>query len=468
MNFLFAITFLLNAGPLFDLQTFPIDNPNAHCFIAQSEDDGAADLFVLDHYSLHIYKHAREGTPRSISLPPNATAVDIADLDGDGAFDVIALCQDKIVRFDLAEAKAEPATLVRLPVPLSLSSPRPFLFVMVIKRDGVPLLALPTENTFDLRAINGDLVASYPIGSDAPRHAAYGRPFSAFNIDPPQTGPPDAFEMRVNRMLAYIPDLPGDILPIETPLPSYRRGTPAQTRQAAQLDRESWPWFPLRRDATRVARVLYAQDTGPSAITLVRIQEPLAGAEGSRTEVRTGPERRYPGMILFPEKDLPDFNNDAYVDLVLWNAPAPAPTVGALTRAALAGTWPIRVTMHLFDPQKRRYTPVPAAQIEMNAPLPWFLNATGAPLRNIVFSDFNGDGQTDFACSHGPDVFSVWSFGEKGFGNIPDFQHRFDETVPQIAFQANLDASGRTSIGLRGDNALYILRAVVAPPPARK
>lgn len=468
MSAALIMTMVLSAGSLFEVQTFPLENPDAYCFIAETDDDDpAASLLILDGFILRIYKNAREGQPRIIELPSTATAIDIADLDGDGMHDVIIVCHEKILRYDLAEPEAVPTTLFRLSAPLSLSSTRPFPFVIVIKRDGVPLLALPAENTFELRAINGDLAASYPIGSNAPRHAAYGRPFTAFNIDPPQAGPPGGLEMRITRMLAYIPDLPEDILPVDTPLPFYRRGTPSQTHNAAKLEAEGWPWFPLKRDGTRAAKVLYALDSPESAQTLIRIQEPAPGAEGLRAEVRTGPERRYPGMLLFPENALPDFNNDGFVDLVLWTAPEPAPTVGALTRAALSGVWPIRVTVHLFDSQTRRYAPSPVSRIEMNVPVSWFLSVSGAPLRHIVFSDFDGDGRTGFGCSPSPDLFSVWRFGEKGFGAKPDFQYRFDEPVQRLEFQAVLDGTGRTSLGLRTDTALYVLIAAATPPPAK-
>jgi hypothetical protein len=92
-------------------------------------------------------------------------------------------------------------------------------------------------------------------------------------------------------------------------------------------------------------------------------------------------------------------------------------------------------------------------------------SAHQVPLRHIVLADFDGDGMTDFACSPAPKEYAVWLFTEKGFSAAPAFRRVFPTGIAGIALRDDLDGQRRTSIVLRGEGRLYVLKAI-APPPA--
>ena len=365
------------AGALFEVQPVTLDQPDAQCFLAQAGPGGCADLCVLSGQTLTVYPDAEAGAVYTVALLPGTSAVDIADTDGDGMGEAVTVCGERIVRYDLGpNADGNPEELFALATQLAEAPGGPFPHVLVVHRGETTLLALPCETTFELRTLTGQVVERHDIGAGAPRPVTYGRPFSAWVMDPPQVGPPGALELRVSRVLAFEPALPDDLLSLEIQGPMYRRGTPRQARDAAELDPEAWPWFPLRTDGTTRERVLYALSGKRQPDTVVRIRRTVAaGARDAETQV--GPKRSYPGILLDPEAEHPDFNKDGYVDLVLWKAPMPAVTVQGLSRAVTAGRWPLRITVHLFRETAKRYAPQPSGYIATDAPVSWFLAGAG-------------------------------------------------------------------------------------------
>jgi hypothetical protein len=191
--------------------------------------------------------------------------------------------------------------------------------------------------------------------------------------------------------------------------------------------------------------------------TLIRVQH--GADESPPRQVKVGPERRYPGRLILPDADLPDFNGDGYVDLLLWSTPEPGTSLDALTKVVAVATWPLRITAHLFSPDKGRYEPKVAGHTFCRLPVPWFLTfESGTPLRNCVLADFDGDGRTDCAWSTTPDSFSIWLYKD-GLRAKPDFHSAFPEAISRVEFQADLDGQGRTAVGLRGSSNLYLISA---------
>ena len=56
MTAIIALTLLISAGSLLDVETIPLDHNNAVCFLARTQVDRSADLFVLSGNQLNIYK----------------------------------------------------------------------------------------------------------------------------------------------------------------------------------------------------------------------------------------------------------------------------------------------------------------------------------------------------------------------------------------------------------------------------
>lgn len=454
---------LAGLSALFDLHALPYAREDAACFVADANGRGGGDLYVIDGDRLTVYP---EGTPAgawSFPLEPGVSALDVGDLDGDGLPELVAVCGERIVRHSLDPAAGGASeTLFTLATRLSAPSPRAFPFVLVVTRDGRPLLALPTEDTLELRTAAGAVAESHPIGPDAAQRVSFGHPFTAMMVDPPRVGPGDSLEIRVSRSQAYIPDLPRDLLPVD-PVGSLVRSVPGlQSPAVAAGPVESWPWIPLRTGGESPdERVYFAHAPDGERGTLLSVRRAVVPAAGTGRELRMSQPRRYPGYALALGDPAPDFNLDGHTDLVFWNATPPAPTVGAVSRALTGGNWPVRLAVHLFDPAKGRHKVRPEAMLEAGVPVPWLLDAAGgaAPLRHIVVADFNGDGRADLGFSPAPNAFWVWMADISG--TAPGVVERFTLPGPAdgVVFRSDLDGQGRTTVALRGENAFYVLRA---------
>ena len=452
----------------FQVQAIPLSSPNACTFLAHADTDAIADLFVIDGDTLTVYPSSSNRTSFVIPLIEGASVVDVADVDMDGVSEVVAIAGDRIMLYEIPTSNAAlpPQELLRLHTQLADPAPQPAPHVLVVRNEGRQLLALPCENTFELRSIDGAVVATYPIGPEAHQRVSYGTPFSASSVYPPHIGRRDALELSIHRSIEIEPELPADLLAVEPPARERRRGTPAQARRAAGLEDESWPWFPLKTDGGSAGdaspRVLYASAPPDYRDALIRVRQ-SQGRDTALNEkpASIGPERRYPGSLMLLENDLPDFDHDGYVDLLLWKAPEPGVSVDALTAVLTAGVWRVDLTVHLFSPEKNRYKPVPATHITCEVPIAWFLSmGPEGPLHHCVLRDFDGDGRTDFGCSTAPNRFSIWCYTETGFSVQPDFDQVFPQPITGVDFRADLEGQGRTTIGLRTQTSLYLIRAL--------
>jgi hypothetical protein len=452
------LTALLTAAPL-ELHAIPLDVSRAVCFVAAADNDGTADLFVLDGRLLAIYEDAAAVKPRVVELPEDAAALDIADLEDDGQFEAIVIAGDAVYRVDLSGTATQgPVALFQRETQFSAFANTPKLHVLVTAWEGETCLALPTENALELCRPDGTVLAALPMGIDAPHSALYGQPFRYVPVEPPLAGSAGSLEFRVNRLLAFKPQLPDGLAGAEAPgAPPHN--TLRRARDAEQLPPGRWPWFPLQANAEQGDRVAYALSAGPPQETWTRLRGQSTLADTDDAEGAFGPLRRYPGSMVVLQADPPDFNGDGYHDLLLWNAPNPTPSISALSRVTVRATWPITVTVHRFIPDKQRFEPKPWTGITIETPIAWFLaGGNQIPVRHLVWRDLNGDGKADFACATASQTYAAWLTGDEGLSARPSFETPFPEDILGIAFEAALEGQRATSIGLRGATRLFVLK----------
>ncbi|MBI2435607.1 MAG: hypothetical protein HYV26_22355 [Candidatus Hydrogenedentes bacterium] len=465
MTLLPLILALLSADA-FDRLEFPLPSAEARFFTAKVEPAGPAELFVLDGLRLTVFQDSRPDSSYEVNLRPGTTAVDIADLNGDGRSEIVSVAGDALVRYGLPTPSSPDGTdLFSLHTQFANAATQPFLHVLVVPRVDVPALALPTDTALELRSAAGDLLDNFPLAATAVKQPRYGEPFSSRASNPPQIGPPGSLEMRVNSVVANAPELPGELQPLEAEGVARRMGTPRQMVEAAAMPPEAWPWFPLREEALLQERALYAAADAAFSDLLVRIRAPQATGDAGAQEFRAGPARRYPGMLVTRQLRQPDFNGDSYADLLLWSPAEASITVNALTRAAVSGAWPLLLRVHLYVPEKERFDPRAASTLSLQAPLSWYLEMPSeAPLKHLVFADFNGDTRTDFGCSRTAEEYAVWLYGEQGFDDTPTAKFRFDAPLREVLFTEDLAGKGRTCIALLGDARVYVLAPNASMP----
>ncbi len=452
----------LCCGALFSLQTIPVEQPDAQCFFAEADGRGGGDLVVIDGRRLAVHSGAAVEEAFSVVLDPGTTAVDVADIDGDGQPDLIAVAGDRVLDYRLEpQASPEPRVLFSTHSQLSAATPRPFPHVLVVARGGRSLIALPTEEALELRAPSGEIVESHPIGLDAAHRVSFGQPFSALPVRPPRQGSRGALEMRIIQTSAFVPELPEGLVSLDPAGAPQSGGSVAQAAASRDDRAESWPWFRLRPSAPQDdERVFFSYDPDGARETLVRVRRALPPVAGRGRELKLSGVQRYPGLAIPCSGTVPDFNGDGYADLLLWNTAAPAPTVGAVTRALTEGFWSVRLTVHLFEPASGRYSPLPYVVIPLQVPVAWFLADPGSPpIRQLVLDEFNGNDRTDLLCATAPDKIAVWVSVPSGIRPDPHQEIQLPGPVRRVELRGDLDGDGRTSLVLSGPNAFYVLRA---------
>ena len=441
---------------IFEPHTIPDVGPEALVFPARTRAEGPADLFILEDHKLRIYS-ADGGPARTVHLPQGASAFDVGAAHDDRDRDLIVVHGDKILQYSMSDESASPVELFTMETIFSPPAAQPHPYVLTTTMDDRTLLALPTDDALELRRFNGELEARFPLTNQA--HPSFGPSFSAWPVEPVQTAPAGGFEMRVSHVYEKTVELPETMKHQPRQERPYRRVTPSQMTQIADLGPESWPWFPLRADGDDSIRVLYAPAQPDLSDTLIRLRHAPTD-EDDQTGVTLLPARRYPGRLMDPSMDMPDFNGNGYVDLLLWSAPKPTSSIDSIVRTLIGRTWPIRITVHHYDPIRERHEPTPSAIITCRLPVLWMMiHEDGTPLRNVVLQDFTGDGRTDCAWSCDEHTFQVWRSRETGFSDRPDRTYEFPEPGMRIEQRVDFDGLGRTSLVFRGETTVLWLYA---------
>lgn len=442
----------------FDVQTIPGNAANTRVFVAQAGAGAASVLLVVSGNMLSIVRGRGQEDTVTFLLEDGTTAIDIADVDGDGTAEIYTVAGKEIRRRSVNPEEDGSASRVLFSRETLLTTsdggPRPY--VLVIDWEGRPALALPEKDGLSVLSLDGALLKHFP------REKAHLQPATLHHtvVAPPQAGPPGTLELWADVLFA--PPRPlafGDS--VEDAPPSYRRATYTQAREASKLPPADWPWFLLAPAKSPGQRVMYAIAGSNQGDTLVRIRS-LESNGNSETSppFRYSPQRRYPGTLVSPAGPGPDFNSDGYSDLLLWTSPRPGTSIDSLMRAAQARTWPVRLTTHLFSTAKGIYSGRPTARIELLLPITWSLTPEdGSPLRHMVLRDINGDGHTDLGLATGPRRFALWTYKLSGpFSAMPDYTAELPEAIQGTALVAKVGDGNTLVIALRGSKALYLLR----------
>ena len=445
-------------GAFFELHTIPLDEPaqrgaaNAITFFANADNDRVADLFILQRNKLSVV--SRAGGVRETVLPQGVSAFDVADVDGDDVYEIVAVQGRNILRMPLSLQgdMPEPSTLFEADSLYAGVHTGPTPTVLVVPLDastngGKLGVLLPTNSGTELRAANGDLVRQTP----------YAETRSEFSVYRAEYSPADSsLDLVFNAISTHIPGAQPDPARASADVLTHDALNALSLRNAAKDQVVNWPWFNVRSDKLKMVRAYCAIEE--SLNTVVRMCDVAVGPDGTAEgAIEPGPERRYPGAMVTPSSEPPDFNGDGYADLLLWNAPQPGISVDSLLRAVVGRNWPITLSVHLYSPVKGRFEPAAATTLTYRIPATWFLTGP-LPLRHHVLSDFNGDGKTDLAMCTEENEYAVWLYSD-GFAATPDEKQVFPETITAIEQTADVAAKGKTSIVLRSDKHIFVLYA---------
>jgi hypothetical protein len=171
------------------------------------------------------------------------------------------------------------------------------------------------------------------------------------------------------------------------------------------------------------------------------------------------PLPRYPGVLLSTWQP-PDFDGDGYNDMVLLRLREPGGSIGNIVRTATNGTLPVDFGVHLYRPEQGRFDPRAAGTIEARAAVGNILARD--PIDAVIMSDLNGDGHSDLGFSPDSRQYLIWLWNGHGFSKEPDYARTFDEPIHR-AYAEDLGGKGRHSIGLRSDEALYVVSFRTTP-----
>jgi len=442
-------------GAMLELHSIPLEDSTPGegpsqilTFFADVDSDAVADLFILEGTKLSVV--SRVGAIHQTVLPHGVSAFDIADIDGDGAAEVIAVQGRTVFRIPIALQgdPVDPNKMFSVDSLYATAYSGPLPTVLVTKGAlGDTLIALPMESGLSRFAVDGTPVDETPYTTadksfySVPRSLVPGTVSSGLSIQ-------------------YLSTTTLEIDSPSYPAASgmgYTYLSPELLREARAIDPRKWPWFEITADDTKQTRVYCAVDS--ELHTILRIADVALGSDGAVTSVPSpGPERRYPGALVpGQDREKVDFNGDGYADILLWNAPRPGISVDSLLRAVTGRDWPITLTVHLYSPDKGRFEPMSATKLEFRIPVTWFL-AYGVPLRDYVLRDIDGDGKTDLAMCTEESHYAVWLYRE-GFTTAPDEKHVFPEPITGIEHAIDIEGNGKTSIVLRGDSRVYALYA---------
>lgn len=446
------------SGAFFELHSIPLEVPPGHVgrspaltFFANADNDGVADLFVLESNLLSIHSH--KGEIRQAVLPQGVSVFDVADLDKDGMFELVAIQGRSVVRIPIAlQGDApEPSVLFTCDSLWANATDGPVPRVLVVQRDGAPAIVVPARAGMEYHGVDGKIVETKPYENiDLDDRTIYAYPY----IRPGAKG----LLLRYSAVSTYQSPLAKPDFLHEGSLNEMGSvfGSVVRLRNAGADDPVNWPWFVVHQEKGVATRAYCAVDD--SMVTVVRTCDITVDADGFPASIAApGPPRRYPGALVMSATGLPDFNGDGYKDVLLWNSPRPGISVDALLRAVVGRHWPVTLTVHLYSPGKGRFEPEAATALTFRIPVAWFLDGP-SPLRDAVLADFNGDKKTDLGMCIEDNEYGIWLYSD-GFAAVPDEKHRFSENITEVATTGDVSGNGKTSIVLRSDHYVYALYA---------
>ena len=470
-----AWVFAVMAAGVFELKSFPLETAESESFFAPLAKGQPAALFVTGKMNLRIYSPLHDNC-WIIELPESVPVLDVADLDGDERTEILLIQGERIlaqtITLEPNEDTLPPRELFSLVTPYTREEACvPKLQQLAVDWHGRTVLAIPTEDTIELRTADGTVIDRIKVEQSDPSREA-GLPFSAWHLYPQQAAPPGSIEWQVTRVLrSEIKPHEGDKPTRETPAVRIRRAPASQMTLISEQGPESWPWFSLKTSGEARDRAYHAPSPPDYRDTLVviRPEKVLAAPWGSEAE-QMPPSRRYPGLPLLPEAVPPDFNHDGYSDLLLWSSPEAGVTIDSLMKIAARQLWPVRVAAHLYSVEKGRFEAVPDGVMECRIPVLWLLAMEdGFPFRHVVLEDLNGDGCTDCAWSTSESDFEVWLYEDTGFGKQPSYRHRFPEPIQEVSADGPVVDGAPSGIVLKGEKNGYWLyvptKAMAAPRP---
>jgi hypothetical protein len=448
VGFLLVSSFVSALPAEFNVQQYSAESENATLYILPSIVSSAPDIVILDDTALTLHRSNSASKTLSHTIPNNTLFFDLIDTDKNGVPELFVLTPDEIRHYP---ASNNQTTVQLFPITPSLpwSVKQPFLHPLIFPYNDTHLVAIPDRENFILKNLDGKKISSLPkLISDT--HSLFSIP-----IEPNQLAPQGAFEFRIDSLLSTLVSVPQE-LRSKTPKRSFTTVTPRQLRDSEQLEFNQWPSFPLEPDSDTPTKVVYASYPPEHINTVIRIKRKLPRNTPTTAEpYRYSSKRIYPGMIGISEAGLPDFNNDGFNDLLLWKIPMPGQSVSSLINSVQAQTWPLEISIHLYNQSKGIYEARPTARIKLTVALQYILTRQNqSPLHNLSFEDLNGDGNSDIVFSPRPNQISAWLFDDS-LNNTPDYTSEFSDEVTLITIHRTNTRNHINSVLLRGKRSIY-------------
>lgn len=437
MNLLTMAAFCLLGT--FELVRIPMEKDENVLMLLGPTDDSHRYVVLTDH----LHMHAAEDSDTSVRLevPLPAGVYDIEPPDVGGAISVIAIEGREVRRYRFREVgqSVKPDLLFELDAPYPTASISG-LHILLVTYDNQKLLAIPEAESLKLYDLSGTLVRTVA----APAHVA------------PMPTISKHYEVgkEKNKWTVVVEPSAPMGWPLPDPLQAIGLGAmhlvPMSSRRIYVKGETA---LVIRTEVDQLTFAVPVAAENPDTKTVLRYRRARKiGASGFDNVQEQTAAVSFPGYLLSTEHQLPDFNGDGYGDLALWSFPEPVGSPDALLRALSSQSWPAKCSIHLFNPGVNRHEAKTSTRLDVR-----FGSMNLFPERAIVARDVNNDGCSDLAMSLARDSFSLWLWKKgKGFDSKPEFVACLPEPLKHIERSLPL-RDGGTAMGLRTDNALFVL-----------